>query len=337
MIRSILYACALLLFCGESFALTLDGVEFGKEVIGKLPTREEMRGKVVVLESFFPENTDRLVPLYAHCRSLGERGPILIGMLIDDEQADDARRVIPRLGLYDLIVVGFTKIMDGTFGMQAGRCVVFDHKGDKVFDGNRDVHSENAHDQEVYDIISQTCANAPDPIVGEYEFQEIAALATEVVRRRNLGRVYTQLTDKIEDPKNDREKEEAEYLRGRLDWFIEKEKTRLTQLETDDPGDAIAGWRVLSNTFSRCPPGDEIKAHLDELEHDRDFRREVDADAALDQIEEMASQLDRNNWQSPDNMRMLQGIAQALTAFDRRFGETKQKARADRIRAELGL
>ncbi|MBI4569793.1 MAG: hypothetical protein HY719_15480 [Planctomycetes bacterium] len=289
----------------------LSDVAFGTPVMGRLPPMEEMRGHVVVLEAFFPEKLERLQLLFELLKKHAKDGLIVVGNLMADDQAREARR-----GLFTappLPVVGFTRVGSAGGGMGSGHCMIFNHEGLCVYEqtGNPDFVLK----------IEETLAKAPDFLLGERPYRKLGSLATAVRSRAALGKALAE-ADKLREKEGD-EGEEARLLFERLERHAKAQTMHAAFLEGDDPEEAPGFYDALAKTWVGCQYGADAAKRAAALRKDPAFQREI---AAMREYEGMMQTLAKEF--DPRNEKKGAATAASLAPRVRAFFKNHAGARA---------
>ncbi|MHC5040588.1 MAG: thioredoxin domain-containing protein, partial [Planctomycetota bacterium] len=101
---------------------------------------------------------------------------------------------------------------------------IFNYSGKMVFDPKYGVDPEKK--------AEKYSAEAPDWLVGDRKFEHLKAKAKTIASHRNLGKVMEDL-EKTVSSASGKEKEEAEYLVGRLKGYAEWRTKKAVQKYED--------------------------------------------------------------------------------------------------------
>ncbi len=154
---------------------------------------------------------------------------------------------------------------------------IFDHSGKMVYDPKYGIDYERK--------VAKYASQAPDWLLGDREFEELSADARKVERRRDLGGLLTELSEKAQSGEG-KEKEEAAYLVERIEWYAKWMNQRAEQKFADGfPSEAEEIYDDLEDQFRGHEIGEKAKEMVEKFRNDEAYRKELDAEKAIRRFE----------------------------------------------------
>lgn len=155
---------------------------------------------------------------------------------------------------------------------------LFDHRGNLVFEDHPGLAEKK---------LKELVENMPDPLIGEGPYKKLGSLAKKICQRKGLGKIMSQLSEKIEKAKKPGEKEEAEKLLGRLQNYAQKLKTKADGAKDQDPLQYYNLQQQLAKEFKGNEIGTEAQEVVKGLKKDKEFQRTLKAEKEFAKIEAM--------------------------------------------------
>jgi hypothetical protein len=212
---------------------------------------------------------------------------------------------------------------------------IFNHEGKMIFDPKYGV-----------DFMAKTSKfadEAPDWLVGAREFEHLDSEARAIESRRNMGSVLTDLEEKVKTAEG-KEKEEAEYLLGRLTWYAEwLNKKAAQKIEDGLPSEALDTLDQIGKLFRGHEIGDKAEEEEKQRKADKDFKEELSAERAAENILKVFYRIQpKKDGEDSDKWAKRYGsfIKQSESKFkdlEKKYGSTKVFNRIKEIVADLGI
>lgn len=211
---------------------------------------------------------------------------------------------------------------------------IFDFEGNLAFDSRYETDPERA--------VMKVAAQAPDWLVGRH-MKKLGSEARDIARRRDLAEVMKTLEEKAASD-DEETKEEAEYLLGRLRWFLEWCRAKAKEKYEDGrPSECLDFLDILSGGFSGHPAGEKAKEEYEAKKADDAFQKELKAERMADAMEKyFYSMKPRDSGEETGrwlrkNARYVGRIRRSWSSLQKKYADTRVYQRVQSIARELGL
>jgi hypothetical protein len=157
------------------------------------------------------------------------------------------------------------------------QCFIFNHKGRLVFDPKYGVDPERS--------AGKYASEAPHWLLMGREFTDLSAKAKLVAKMRDLGKVWGEIGE-IAKGAEGKQKEEADYLLGRLKWYSEwLDAKAKAKIEDGRPSEALDVYKEMATLFRGHEVATKAEDTKAKCEADGAFKKELAAEKQVKAIE----------------------------------------------------
>ncbi|MHC4598331.1 MAG: hypothetical protein ACYS47_04940 [Planctomycetota bacterium] len=146
---------------------------------------------------------------------------------------------------------------------------------------------------------------------------------------RNLGKIWTEIEAKAKESEG-KEKEEAEYLIGRLKWYVGWLNAKAKgKIEDGRPSEAIEIYTNLTKLFRGHEAGDKAEETKGQLHADAGFKKELGAESYVKAIETAFYKIrptregeDMDKW-TKRYWKYVKQVRSKVASMQEKYGNTK--------------
>ncbi len=212
---------------------------------------------------------------------------------------------------------------------------IFDAKGDLVFDSRFESDTEKA--------LAKFGAAAPDWLLGDKAIAKLTVQHKSILSRKDLGKTMVELAEKLKS-EDAAEKEEAEFLSKRLEWYAGQLKARASQMLADGrPTETLAVLKEIAAQFKGHDIGKTAEDESAEKKNDAAFKKELAAESIGKNVEKAylsvkprKSDEDEEKWRKK-NAKPLGQIKTCLDSLKKSYSDTRVFQVAAEMAAEFGV
>lgn len=257
----------------------LDKVQLGQDLLGKKPTPEELKGKVVLLE-FWGVNCPPCIATMPHVvrwnEEMTDLGLVVIGVHSQNVEADEVRAVAGRLGMRFPVIQGAS----GADVTTIPHSLLFDHTGQCVFNGKPAELETKLRPT----VGAALLADVTDPP------KSVAAVA-DLLKK---GGSPVDALKKLNTLKNDSDKKVAAAAQAIVTKITSIAQARLDEAKgqvKDDPIAAYDAAWVTAVRWKGLPLGTQATEIVNKVKTDKLVVAELKARPALDGLKKLDTAL----------------------------------------------
>lgn len=312
-------------------AMTLDDLTIGKTVSGPNPTKEELKGKIVLIE-YWGTHCGPCLALMPQLATLykkyGEQGFHIVGLECQSSPEAEIKSIASGKGATYQITSGGRLQGANVGGIPHG--FLFGPDGKLVADDP----SIGELEKKIKELLPEVAG----AMAGPGPYKKLAPMAAQVKAGQGLGGVLKQLRAKTES-KDAEEAAEAKMMLEALVGAAQAQLDRAAGLKESKPAEAVTRLDKLALQFS----GDEIavkaKTESDALKKDPKIKKELEASGMWMQVEKayeglkpfMGAKDPKADGFRKVNQAAIQGIIGSCMAIVQRYPETATAKKAQEL------